>query len=150
MIKNYTGDYTLCVQLADEFYSVAQCVAPDPFDMYEWTAYPYAVNISFACELYLKALSIRSGENHEFKGTHDLYHLFHSLSVSVQNTIKSNYEDSRYRDNLEQFLIIDREVFVDWRYPFVEGQKSEDLYFTDFQLFAEALRKAIMEISIHD
>ena len=143
MTHIYQGDDDLCLKLADDFYKVAQSVTPDPFEILDHSAYPYAINMSFACELYLKALAIKFSQNNEFEGTHDLWDLYHKLPVTVQLDIRNNYEDDDYRDRLEQFLDEDRKVFVEWRYPFANGQRIGDLYFSDFQLFAEALIRTI-------
>lgn len=143
MNKLYIGDYEQCLQIANDFYRVSQSVVPDPFVGEGRTPYPYAVLIAFSCELYLKALAIKTGEKHEFQGTHDLYVLFHNLPYRVQERIRNNYSDSSYRDKLDSFLKVDKDVFVNWRYSFVNEQKFEELYYSDFQLFAEALRRTI-------
>ena len=87
-----TGDYRVCVNEADAFLSVAKYCVRSIEDFLGGKMYPFAVNISFACELYLKAVMIRRSTSSEYVRGHDLKQLFESLETGDRDEIRHMYE----------------------------------------------------------
>ena len=54
MKNESVGDLQLCVKEANLFHKLAHCLdANNPIDLIYGSCYPFAVNLAFACELYL-------------------------------------------------------------------------------------------------
>ena len=139
-----TGDFDVCLESADQFYVVATwCQDRDAVDFLTNTMYPYAVNISFACELYLKAIMIKRSSLSEFYKGHDLMALFNSLDASDQTALEANFNTRYQAKSLQEFLNKNKEVFIDWRYA-LENKVSVNI--TGFNAFAESLREYIINL----
>lgn len=132
------GDFKVCKEAANQFYYVAKwCLDRDAVDYLINTFYPCSVNISFACELYLKAIMIyRSTTDAFFKG-HNLKELFNNLESLDNQSITSKFASKYNNKSIIDFLEENKTVFVDWRYA-LEKQVEIDL--TGFMIFADTLR----------
>ena len=122
---------------AEGFHQVAIDIIPDDIfsvdDDYHWFV-PSIVNMSFACELYLK--SILSNGNSEIKG-HDLFDLFSKLDEKKKNIIIIEVE-KRGTDDFYSALIDSRNLFESWRYHF-EKDKHCSVHLLFLERFALAL-----------
>lgn len=67
-----TGDFSVCKLEADSFLETAMWCSENVDNFLCGQMYPFAVNISLSCELYLKAIMIQSSSNCEFESGHDL------------------------------------------------------------------------------
>lgn len=138
------GDFNVCLESANQFYSVAAwCYDRDAIDFMTNTMYPYAVNISFACELYLKAIMIKHSSQSEFNTGHDLLTLFNSLDANDQAAINNYFIISYPSKSLRDFLDENRAVFVDWRYAL---EKQVEVNVSGFNAFVEALREHLKNL----
>lgn len=135
------GEYDICLESANQFYSVATwCYDRNAFDFLTNTMYPYAVNISFACELYMKAIMIKRSSLSDFYIGHDLLALFNSLDANDQAALDSDFSAHYTSKPLKDFLDENKTVFIDWRYA-LEKQVSVNI--SGFNAFAESLREFI-------
>lgn len=75
---------------------------------------PTMVNISFACELYFKAIYIWNNKCQEIVGEHALKELFNMLDAPLQKRI---IEETKI-DNWERFIDDSSTAFNDWRYVY--------------------------------
>ena len=115
----------------DGFYRIARDILPDDIDDekddYHWFV-PYIVNLTFACELFLKSL-ISDGDS-EVRG-HNLSELFCHLDEAT----KSQILHSASFDGDEQFIQKLQEIsngFCEWRYYFEKDvSASVEIFFLD-------------------
>ena len=147
----YKGDYHLAVREADVFYDAA-CMCETKHLMSDGTSghlYAFVVNLSFACEVYMKAIMIYSSEKNEFSGGHELNKLFEMLPQTVKDVVKAEFEQvprvvkkGEIR-NLDTFLKTHKKAFETFRYAFQEREKGKNLvvYSTDLGTFANSLKK---------
>ena len=131
-----TGDYRVCVNEADAFLSVAKSCVRSIEDFLGGKMYPFAVNVSFACELYLKALMIRRSSASEFVRGHDLKSLFESLSPEDRDAIRKMY-GKKSGVSLDQLLEESGKAFEDWRYAL---EKAASINVTGILVFANVLQ----------
>ena len=131
-----TGDYRVCVNEADAFLSVARDCVQSIEDFLAGKMYPFAVNISFACELYLKAVMIRRSEESGYIRGHDLKTLFENLEKADQTAIPERYE-RKCRVPLDWLLEESGKAFEDWRYAL---EKAASINVTGILAFAESLK----------
>ncbi len=75
---------------------------------------PTMVNISFACELYFKAIYIWNNKCQEIVGEHALKELFNMLDKSLRQRI---IQETKI-DNWERFIKESSTAFNDWRYVY--------------------------------
>ena len=102
------------------------------------------VNISFACELYLKA--IRFHDDPALKrvpGGHKLKTIFESLSEDEIRDITMLYE-SKCSTDLHKFLEEDNRDFEAWCYTFEEEEVRANL--SGLELFTEILHDLCKQI----
>lgn len=138
------GDYDVCLESANQFYSVATwCYDRDAIDFLTNTMYPYAVNISFACELYMKAIMIKRSSLSEFYTGHNLLALFNSLDANDQAVLNNDFSTRYPSKTLTDFLDENKAVFVDWRYAL---EKQVSVNTSGFNAFAESLREHIKRL----
>lgn len=132
------GSFDVCKDAADQFFAVAnKCFGKDPMEYLANGFYPYAVNIAFACELYVKAIMIFRSQNDEFFRGHDLKDLFSYLDTSDFNNIEKQFESQLSKKSFSSFLVENGKTFVDWRYA-LEAQVSIDL--SGFNVLANILK----------
>lgn len=106
-----TGDYKICITSACYFLKVAEeCFGKNGIDFLAGYMYPYAVNVAFSCELFIKVIMIRNSNDNEFIKGHDLKDLFNYLPPANQKAIRILYEE-KCTDNLIRLLEEDGETF---------------------------------------
>lgn len=134
----------------ENYHQAAQELFPDDFfesNLVDWHwVDPFVVNISLACELYLKSI-LSDGET-EIQG-HDLSKLFDELDDEIKTTILSDPHfigDDQFNNKLEA----SKTLFVDWRYHFEKDKHVHaDLVF--LENFAYVLHLiAEREVTSHD
>ena len=125
-----------------------------------------ATNMSFAIEIYLKAIISHLGTEH--KNTHDLLKLFNSLPNKVRSKLESkfnkspkshlgkvgcfhlhsNIEPSNKEFDIKSILSTSKDAFVTWRYLYesTEGEvKDEAVYeFHSLEMFASILKEYLL------
>ena len=138
-----TGDYRVCVNEADAFLSVAKYCVRSIEDFLGGKMYPFAVNISFACELYLKAVMIRRSTGSEYVRGHDLKQLFESLETGDRDEIRQMYE-KKCPVPLDQLLEESGKAFEEWRYAL---EKAASINVTGILAFAEVLQSFVKKYS---
>lgn len=137
------GDFNICKDSADQFYSIAMwCQGNDIGDLIS-SFYPFAVNISFSCELYLKAIMIKRSSLSEFQKGHNLLLLYRALDANDQAALEKEFSTQYSAKTIEDFLDENQEVFIDWRYA-MEQKVTLDI--SGFLAFGEALKKYISKI----
>lgn len=135
------GDLSVCKDAANQFYMIAQkCMGKSIADYFMTGFYPYAVNLAFACELYMKAIMIYRSSKKEFCKGHDLYELFFCLDIVDKQYIKREFDTKNPSKNLDEFLIEDGKTFVDWRYAL---EKPVAMNLTGFQTLSEILKNYV-------
>lgn len=105
-------------------------------------AFPFVVNKSFACEIYLKLLLCINGE--EIAKVHTLGSLFSKLDNSNQckiiDKIYGKHEDEQiveFKLNLEQVS----DAFEKWRYIYEECDKKNIIGHGFLNIFCDALNE---------
>ena len=135
------GDLSVCKDAANLFYMIAQkCMGKSIADYFMTGFYPYAVNLAFACELYMKAIMIYRSSKKEFCKGHDLYELFFCLDIVDKQYIKREFDTKNPSKNLDEFLTEDGKTFVDWRYAL---EKPVAMNLTGFQTLSEILKNYV-------
>ena len=89
-----TGDYQVCIDEATAFLDVAKSCTNNIGDFLYGKMYPFAVNASFSCELFIKAIMIKRSPTQKFRKGHDLKQLFNDLDESDKAIIKNKYTSS--------------------------------------------------------
>ena len=117
MVITVVGDYKVCLNEANAFLSVAKSCLGNNADFLSGKMYPFAVNISFSCELYLKAIMIHKSPTNQFCKGHDLKKLFEDLNNCEQNVIETIYK-KRCNEPLRELLEKNSKAFEQWRYAF--------------------------------
>ena len=102
-----TGDFRRAVHEGDVFYETA-CMCENSFNPSEGKfefLLPYTVNLSFACEVYLKAIMIHFSKENEFSTGHRLGELFGKLNVDAQKIVREMFEQELkpWNKKLEKF-----------------------------------------------
>lgn len=105
------NDTQECLHYANAFYNVAYNIDLKDIKMY----IPFAVNATFACELYIKYIMAK--ENGQYEKGHDIYKLFLKLASPTQSFIENSYKQKCTVD-LFKTLKEEGSNFVDWRYAF--------------------------------
>lgn len=131
-----SGDFSVCKVSADAFLQVAKQCAESVDNLLRGLMYPFAVNASFSCELYLKAIMMQSN-NGKFKKGHDLQRLFAHLKTAEQDAIASYY-NQKHNKNLSVLLAESPRAFEEWRYA-MESKVSINV--DDMIDFAESLKQ---------
>ena len=144
------GDFEVCVCEANGFLETAEWCVKDLIGMPERMKYPFVVNISFACELFLKVIMIHESGTSSFCKGHDLKELYYALSPMTQEIIREEYENkgiiSLRGSSIDVFLDACRNDFENWRYAFekggLEANASEYLNFAHrLQEYVEKLKE---------
>ena len=131
------GDFKVCKEEANQFYAIAVwCDDRDAVQFLYETMYPYAVNVAFACELYIKAIQLFESSINEFTKGHNLKELFDGIEESTRNNIKSKFEEVYSGMALEDFLAENGETFVEWRYALENGVRVN---ISGFEAFSKVL-----------
>lgn len=130
----------VCKEQAKQFLSLAKQCAEN-LDAVLSYMYPLSVNITFACELFLKAILLceKTKENIEI---HELRKLFRFMSSEAQNTIKN-----KFQGDLNNLLKEINKSFENWRYAF---EQPVGLNVTNTIRFAEILNEYLDEVTRGD
>ena len=139
MNKLQKGDYEICKDSADQFLHVSNWCLENGQYLTD-TFYPFAVNIAFACELYLKAIMIYRSPSDEFISGHDLLKLYEGLSPNDATAIERLFSNIYKKADIKSFLGQNREAFPDWRYAMEKGVSID---ITGFEAFSQALVEQI-------
>lgn len=100
-MKENDIDVKLCLGEANVFYRVAKSINNRNFFLQNGESYPFAVNLSFSCELYLKYLLLINGI--KYGSTHYLDQLYGLLPSKMKNEIKFIFE-LQLGKNLDEFF----------------------------------------------
>ena len=99
------------------------------------------VNISFACELYMKALLIWNSKSNTIIREHLLAELFEKLNENIKTRVKTECEIK----NWDEFITHSSDAFRDWRY-YYEKDNIMFGHIGGLFAFAESLDKICEEI----
>ena len=127
----------VCKEQAKQFLSLAKQCAENVDTVLAYM-YPLSVNITFACELFLKAILLceKTNENIEI---HEVRKLFSFMSSEAQNTIRN-----KFQGNLNNLLKEINNSFEIWRYAF---EQPVGLNVTNIIRFAEILNEYLDEVT---
>ena len=139
MKKIQKGNYGICKESADQFLYVSRWCMENGRYLTD-TFYPFAVNVAFACELYLKAIMTYRSPNDEFIAGHDLFELYTGLSPNDATAIESLFSNKYKKTDIKTFLQQNRETFPDWRYAMEKGVIID---INGFEAFSQALIEQI-------
>ena len=139
------GDFRRAVHEGDVFYETA-CMCENSFNPSEGKfefLLPYTVNLSFACEVYMKAIMIHFSKEKAFSTGHRLGELFGKLNVDAQKIVREMFEQALkpWNKKLEKFLAEHDNIFMDFRYTFQDTDKEGlSVHLTDLGTFANCLK----------
>lgn len=122
-----------CLNQANAFYNTANSI---DYKKDMKMLYPYVVNITFACELYIKYIIKK--EKGFYKKEHCIYELFLQLDTFTQSLIENNYK-KKCAINLLTTLKEEGENFINWRYAFEKSSLS--IKFSFWKAFSETLKE---------
>lgn len=119
--KSMNGNYQEVLQVANSFYNVSQTMSDDIS-----LIFPRAINICFACELYLKIIKDKSSNNYETQ--HDIFYLYNQLEATDRANILAKYNNLSISKSVDLVNTLKSEgnSFIDWRYAF----ENQTLSFT--------------------
>lgn len=103
-----------CLEGANGFYEVAKSLNP----LTQMSA--FFVNSSFCCELYLKALLMKTRADGTYKKTHSLLELFNQLPQQERVEVQQQFQSTSI--TLIDFLKDEQNAFENWRYEFEEKE----------------------------
>ena len=142
------GNFDVCLKEAQGCLETAQWCVRDFILMPEKMKYPFIINISFACELFIKAIMIGGSKSGTFERGHNIKDLFGKLRLDTQKKIQKSYEEKAagvsFNESLDRFLSICQNDFSNWRYAFERNELEANG--SDYLNFAYCLKKYI-EIS---
>ena len=125
-----------CKSAADSFYRVSKEIGNDDALQILYNLYPYVVNLSFACELYLKAIKFHDDPSLKKVPGHKLNEIFDTLKGDEKRDLTACFE-SNFSTPLNKFLAEDNRDFVVWRYAFEKEEVRANL--SGLELFADVL-----------
>ena len=137
-----TGDFTLAVAEGNAFFDVAcWCEHKNlDLDMVSPYLFPFAVNMSFAIETYMKAIMIYYSEKNEFAEGHDLEMLFGELPEHVKEHIDKAFDERKVIHGLGETLRRNKHTFQDWRYGFQNTGRDLEIHSSDIGRLANCLK----------
>ena len=139
-----SGDYLVCKTEADSFLETAKWCESDLGAFLLGQMYPFAVNIAFSCELYLKAIMIFDSEKDEFETGHSLKDLYAKLNANDKKGIEAIYNVKSFK-KLNELLDESDKTFEQWRYAFEAGVT---ICVDGMIAFAESLKEYIESTKI--
>ena len=141
--KVATIDTNVCAIAAKVFLdageSMASTMRKNSMNFFVQYVGPCAVNLAFACELYLKALLAEKGNS--ITKTHALKDLFELLDQTTQDEIRNEYDTFPLTPpifSIDECLTVHSNAFVDWRY-YYEVNPSKTLTFDPPSLYDLAI-----------
>lgn len=146
-MQKIKGNENECVKIAKAFWEIGE-IADDmdtKLDMSSDFLFPMAINYSFACELYLKALSLHMESS--CRRTHNLFELYNALDAYTKDLLARNYEKNeqngyqKHFKDLREMLKVHQNIFIDFRYAYEEKMKGESIaiYIEDMRNLLEVL-----------
>lgn len=79
---------------------------------------PTMVNITFACELYMKAIILWSKKNNDVIREHELEPLFAMLPESIAAELRKEFDDDIWKCNMRD----SSDAFRQWRYYYEQDK----------------------------
>ena len=131
------GNYKVCIDEASAFLKVAKDCTENTADFLSGMMYPFAVNVSFSCELFLKGIMIARSSTDEFNRGHDLKDLFSQLNKQDQEAIARLYANKCCK-SLDELLQESANAFENWRYAL---EKGVSICVSGMIAFADALQE---------
>lgn len=142
-MEEWQRQFGVCFTEAKQFTKVANSVDQFNIDkMLNGGMYSFAVNISFACELFLKAIKIYETKGCNYKPTHNLCKLYNDISKQAKEKIKEEFEKENDH-NIYKFLKKESNNFLAWRYAF---ERCAEINVSLFTIFSEILEKYVDEL----
>lgn len=147
------GDLNLCFDMANAFLDIGEyCDDLDKqaqakgilFKNEAFYAFPAIVNLSFACELYLKALILRQ-HREDVKQTHNLMELYNVLPANIHDELEVEFRKYTKRVSFKKTIEIHASAFENWRYGFEPEKSQIEAYPENLQFAAKVLKIAIEE-----
>lgn len=138
-----TGNFRLAVAEANTFFEAA-CWCEEKnldLDMVSPYLFPFAVNMSFAIEIYMKAIMIFHSSTDEFIKGHHLDELFAHLPADVQIKIEDEFNKRKIIHDLKFTLQNHRDAFQEWRYCFENTGKDLEIHSSDIGRLAFCLKE---------
>ena len=144
MANTKKGSFEVCIDVANQFYTVAHwCEEKSGSEFLMETLYPFATNISFACELYIKAIMIYRSPDDEFSTGHNIEELFYNLETADQTDIEGEFTKRYTAKTLHEFLNENGNAFVDWRYA---HEAAVSINISGYNAFVDALREFVRKL----
>lgn len=134
------GDYKIAVEQANAFMQLAEKCKDNYLTDHFYTI---PVLLSFASEVFMKAIMIYDSDNDEFLKGHDLQELFNNLSEERKTTIESKFNENFENRNLKIFLTENKDTFETWRYSFEHPVK---VGINELEKFAEILQSIVLNL----
>lgn len=131
------GDYQVAVDEATAFLSIAKLCTDDVGKFLLGKMYPFAVNASLSCELFIKAIMIKKSPTDEFVKGHDLKELYNALESNDKAEIELLYKNKCVKP-LSELLDESGNAFIEWRYALENGVS---ICVNGIIAFAEALQE---------
>lgn len=131
------GDYQVAIDEATAFLNIAKSCTDDVGEFLLGKMYPFAVNASLSCELFIKAIMIKKSPTDEFMKGHDLKKLYNALENDDKTAIELLYKNKCVKP-LSELLDESRNAFVEWRYALENGVS---ICVNGIVAFAEALQE---------
>ena len=119
-----------CLEEANGFFEVANTINSAMY------LNPYFVNYSFCCELYFKALMMKTSIDGKYEKGHDLLILFNALPENERKDILRQFSAVSSVDLLK-FLKEECRAFENWRYEFEKKELFGNI--TTFQKLSDVL-----------
>lgn len=137
-----TGDFRLAVAEGNTFFEAAcWCEGKNlDLDMVSPYLFPFAVNMTFAIEVYMKAIMIYYSPGKESVRGHYLDDLFQQLPQDVRNRIEIDFHKSKIIHDLNFTLTRHRDAFQVWRYAFENTGKDLEIHSSDIGRLANCLK----------
>ncbi|MBE6929899.1 MAG: hypothetical protein E7463_06440 [Ruminococcaceae bacterium] len=147
------GSFYMAMHEADGFFEIAALCDEHYLqnDVASNLLFPFVINLSFACEAYIKAIMIHYSPTNEFEHGHNLKDLFAMLPQHCCQEIEANYRNevigaNQYID-LHSLLDAYGNSFVEWRYGFVTSGNDLEIHSTNMSAFARCLRQHCNQIN---
>lgn len=146
------GNLEQCITQATGFLETAHWCANDTVFMPQEMKVPFIVNLSFACECFIKAIMIQESDQNMFIPGHDLQLLFCNLSLETQQKIKKDYEarsgNCLHNGHLENLLQNIKNSFKDWRYAFEDKDCGLNINASNCLNFAACLQDYVASLEV--
>ena len=98
---------------------------------------PYVINLSFACELYMKALLLLNGISFpKGQNGHNFKELYQRLPESDRETIEKKFGTAPC---VFHFIDTHPKIFTDYRYPYERKDEKKAICLKELESFADIL-----------